>query len=860
MVKSSDKSIISAIEAGEKNLKTMELLANWCSHAKVSRSPGRGLIEQQTGLPIGHMGAYCKYSSSESIQTWLLEDAVFVFYQKNCKNCTYRNAVKLPNIMEFIVKRENDIKARDDKIAEQKRLREQAKSKRLEERSILKLSLSNDEINTLNLLDELDNEHIKQDDPRLEELANLAPEVFTRTIIDHLLNSILTTNLPYSTHAARALLKASLQPLERLSVAKFLLNSHIKNDLVIQTILDNNELLISEEFSLILYKFASMAIKDNPATEPLFNERRKLDLQPIQFLYSKRKDDIKIAIKDLINHSDIDRKRAAVKILLAIDNKEWLLNHSRIIFSLLMRQHLLLQEEDEVSESDFVFYLRESAIKIFQFFPSDADELIQKYLADNSEISKIEAVKIYEKAFETNDENNAFLDESQNRAFKRLLWMAIDAPEISNNEAIGFFNRHYFEDIIYKISSEKFDDLVGAATILTQKINELERKPLLELPSSFWDKVAEDNKWRSVTRLQTSLIHLAAKGAKLKGLKGLHDFLNLYHSLPPNQDRMRGNMIAQISFFIFDVESLQAVLPDWYGALLDESIHVRAAAAAAWEHIPYSAIQNVPDLFFETFALLINDPYVYVHQSAVNVLRRKSFPENKRKFITEPLIKLIFIYLNDKKLERFFVECIDVYASLCLKPEALQGKIGKLLSNMLLKLEGDSLYVAVDKLHYKFKNVPDYIKVALKSLQSDYTRSISIDDCISVIFKASNIEIENATEEIEQTLKNLQPYSDRDFHEVLVCINALNKIGKYGKASEFFESFTQILPKEVRNKTFRLEAELILLALKIEESIKSQNDITELLNTWNSLEADLNKEKQNAKSSKFGNFPAGFFL
>lgn len=179
---------------------------------------------------------------------------------------------------------------------------------------------------------------------------------------------------------------------------------------------------------------------------------------------------------------------------------------------------------------------------------------------------------------------------------------------------------------------------------------------------------------------------------------------------------------------------------------------------------------------------------------------------------------------------------------------------------MLLKLEGDSLYVAVDKLHYKFKNVPDYIKVALKSLQSDYTRSISIDDCISVIFKASNIEIENATEEIEQTLKNLQPYSVRDFHEVLVCINALNKIGKYGKASEFFESFTQSLPKEVRNKTFRLEAELILLALKIEESIKSQNDITELLNTWNSLEADLNKEKQNAKSSKFGNFPAGFFL
>ena len=633
MVKSFEKSIASAKESGIKNLKTRELLENWCSHAKLDRFGGVGEIERMTGLPIGHFSPYCQYSKAGGSYCALLEDSVFQFYQENCKNCTYRDPVKLPNIMEFIVKRENDIKARDDKIAEQKRLREQAKSKRLEERSILKLSLSNDEINTLNLLDELDNDHIKQDDPRLEELANLAPEVFTRTIIDHLLNSILTTNLPYSTHAARALLKATLQPLERLSVAKFLLNKHIKNDLVIQTILDNNELLSSEEFSFVLYKFASMAIKDNPATEFPFNERRKLDSKPIQFLYSKRKDDIEIAIKDLINHSDIDRKRAAVKILLAIDNKEWLLNHSRIIFSLLMRQHLLLPEEEEDRESDFVFYLRESAIKIFQFSPSDADELIQKYLADNSGVSKVEACKIYKEAFEINSEESLLINESQDIAFIRLLWMAVNAADELTNDSLGFFNRHYFDDIIYKIASEKFDDLIGAATVLTQKINELERKPLLELPSSFWDKVAEDNKWRSVTRLQTSLIHLAAKGAKLKGLKGLHDFLNLYHSLPPNQDRMRGNMIAQISFFIFDVESLQAVLPDWYGALLDESVYVRAAAADAWEHIPYSAIQNVPDLFFETFAFLINDPYIYVHQSAVNVLRRKSFPEDKRKLV-----------------------------------------------------------------------------------------------------------------------------------------------------------------------------------------------------------------------------------
>ena len=65
-----------AIEAGQRNLRATKLLSNWCFHAELVRSPGRGMIEAKTGLPIGHMGVQCKFSKKNSMFCWLLEDAI----------------------------------------------------------------------------------------------------------------------------------------------------------------------------------------------------------------------------------------------------------------------------------------------------------------------------------------------------------------------------------------------------------------------------------------------------------------------------------------------------------------------------------------------------------------------------------------------------------------------------------------------------------------------------------------------------------------------------------------------------------------------------------------------------------------
>ena len=54
-----ERDIKIATEAGERNLATMQLVRNWCAHARIKKFGGTGLIEQATGLPIGNHGLEC---------------------------------------------------------------------------------------------------------------------------------------------------------------------------------------------------------------------------------------------------------------------------------------------------------------------------------------------------------------------------------------------------------------------------------------------------------------------------------------------------------------------------------------------------------------------------------------------------------------------------------------------------------------------------------------------------------------------------------------------------------------------------------------------------------------------------------
>ena len=66
------------------------------------------------------------------------------------------------------------------------------------------------------------------------------------------------------------------------------------------------------------------------------------------------------------------------------------------------------------------------------------------------------------------------------------------------------------------------------------------------------------------------------------------------------------------------------------------------------------------------------------------------------------------------------------------------------------------------------------------------------------------------------------------------------------------------VPVEDRNKQWRLQIELILTALKVEELIHSDTQFTELLEQWYNLLLEL--EKEHEERTKLSNFSPSIFF
>jgi hypothetical protein len=843
-----------AVEAGQRNLRAKKLLSNWCFHAEFVRSPGRGMIEAETGLPIGHMGVQCKFSKKNSMLSWLLEDAAYDFYQNNCKGCTERAPVGLPNIMAFVGPREKAAEERKHKRAEQERERAKEQSDRREERAILRHELSLEETFVLDLLDELDQDDIARDDPRLEQLANLAPETFTRKVIEHLLPAALSDQLPYSIPAAKALLRTPLEPEEKLSLAVRLLSNNEKLAAAVEVVLANADKLSQDELNIALHRFVLMALGPPPGVHGWEREPIQPNAAPMHSLFQKRRADICAIVDTLIGDTNPWKMSAAVEIILATGDNELLSRHARRIFAKLMRRRTLLPEERE--DSSVLYYLRYTASRCLEHLPEKTDTIIQAFLADKDDTGREEANNIYSSVLKCQYREKAHIGTAQRIAFRRLLWAAVESPEDSMDDAAQFF-RHS-RDEFAQLAVEHFEDLIGAAATLSEKYEQVGAESSLELIDNWLAQVDRSNKRTAIDGLQKALIEWATIGAKAKEQEGIKEYLNLYQRLPKNQTQMRGNMIAHVSKLLTGVESLTLVLPDWYGALMDESTVVRASALQAWEDVPYDLVKNFPDLFFEAFSILLTDPYVIVHKSAVRSLRCRSFPEEKRSLIKDGLWNLIVSYFQKNKRDDFVVDCIDAFALLCLSPEQRKGEFGKILSEILYRLEGSAIYHAINRLHYCFVDVPGFAKVALKSIRDDYTRSISIEDCMATILRASPGELQNCVEDIKTALDALKPFTRKNFVEALLYAAVLTKTGNHSAASDCFNELLADIPKECRNEQWRLETALVTVASKIEHAIGSGEEFSELTEQWRSFLSNL--EKENEERAKLRDFPPSFFF
>ena len=151
-----------------------------------------------------------------------------------------------------------------------------------------------------------------------------------------------------------------------------------------------------------------------------------------------------------------------------------------------------------------LYYLREAASSCLEHHPEETDKIIQLFLADNDNTGREEAHRTYRSVLKHNYREKTQIGTAQKIAFRRLLWGAVESPEIGMSDAGQFF-RHSWDEFA-QLATEHFDDLIGAAATLSEKYKQVDAEGALELTKNVLTQMEKSNKRTAIDSLQSALI------------------------------------------------------------------------------------------------------------------------------------------------------------------------------------------------------------------------------------------------------------------------------------------------------------------------------------------------------------------
>lgn len=814
---SNDRGIQQAIEAGEKNRRTIELVHNWCIHAKIEKMGGTGLIEAQTGLPIGHHAMVCEHASAAGMATWDIADAALDFHDRNCVDCKQRVVVRLPNLSSLISERERE-------LAEQKRVREAqdeqiavALTNRQVARQVLrdKVPLASQTI--IDQLEELDHDRNEDQCKQLVETAKLAPEIFTAEIIEHY---FILLETPESWFSAVGLETLSLLKTDSVRLARCALiamRDFNSIEIASRIILEYATLV---DVSLIPSAFRSLVFLANPPRHHFSTTSRPAMPEPLLALYRQHPAAIKAAIQDHLDSKQPSAIEAATNAITIIAQQDKLvaLPFVRPIIAMLTRPELLIEFDDHSSDQDEIYLYRslqdvlESSLKAA---PHDTDKLVVAFMATANSEAKIRLLKAYEELFHPDfrvRDKDIEATEVHSIALRRLIDTATSTIRSDDIwHLLGMFRSappRGLEDLVRREASY----MLGAAILLDEQRIRLGDE--YRQAKVFLDRLDYNNKYSSLVQLQKGLVNwvanVAAESAPTRAL-----YLQVLSGIPDQSHHLRGIMITALSRLMSTIEGLNIALPPLYSALVGASQQERAAAIKALKKLSAQRRKDLPLLLYEAFMTTLRDPYVIVHQTAVRALEGFSLPDEFTSTLKRQVRELILLYSHSKDDDDFLLDCILLYVSRYIEAEKLQSDFGAFLVSQLSRMKLDMLLHKNMEWHSnKLSAAPGFgamVISLLKAANSDYQE----EPVIRILQRLDPVIVYAERKSLEGIA--LERAKDIDFVGSLVEL--LTRAGAWEEAESIAKAAKDIIPDTTRNLHRRLFADLLHIATKFELAI-----------------------------------------
>lgn len=841
-----DKEFQKAVEAGERNRAALELVQNWCAHAKIEKFGGTGMIEQATGLPIGNHGLKCDYANAGGMYTWDLRDAALDFYDRHCIDCKHRKPVGIPNLL-------NLVKERDDRQAKEAKEAAEAEARRIEvqnsrrlARSQLREGVGSVSSAIIDHIDEYDDHRDQEHRDRLCESARLAPEHFTQPIVEYVFG--LAEQEPWFLEAGLTILDHLNADPER--IAKIALTSLARNRPAPTTARVLLDRLSAADTALVANAVPNVIERASPYDEHGFGRALpEPDADLLIGLWKTHQRAVREGLDRLLSsrHTYLVELAARGLLVLQQSDPSAMRGFLRTMVSKFSRAELLLDDFDEHHKA--FRHLRDALAVAFAAFPDEVDTLVQEFITQSDRNTKARAYKIYEAPLRgyRHDHPPISPDSRAHRiCFQRLLW----ATTTEESDEVLRCAREVFRGRPYEmvdIACAELDGLLGAILLLDDRLRRHDETPSPK-DQNFLELMERNNRRSTITSLITSLIEWASIAAKddpalVKKVVGLFD------QIPEGRDHLKGMMLSCIEHIGDTVEGLNLVLPHLYSGLVGNSVVVRAYAAAALGKAPQ---ENIPPLVYEAFSVLLRDQYVAVHKAAVRALGYFQLPESVRNRAAQALLNLIRYYSVKSGEDDFVVDCVERLTYELRKVGNTGGKVAQYLIKVLLNVD------------------PLYLKSHLNSLGRTLANAEGFADLLIKLIPESDdqdhrsSELDLLAELPNDTILSRRPAFEKLGFDVVLnrpwlalhIIEALGRAGAWTEGRKIAEAGVNRPDATVHNQWHRMTMKSAELTVAFEETIAEgrMGDLEGLTRQWEEnaqrhkeFQADV--EKRNSRSS-----------
>jgi hypothetical protein len=817
-----DDDIERAFRIGEANAKVIELARNWCAHLEVEKNGGTGIVEAQTGLPIGMRSFKCVHASAAGFAGMVLETIALDFYDRNCIGCKKRVPVRLPNLSQLVAEREKAASAvrsqREAKAREEKRLYEARR------RQLGILSEDADEATRalFESIDSFDADPTSQKAEVLVQLTRIAPERFDKGVQEALfwlgnestsyivLDAVLTV-LRNIQADPKTLCDSALRVLSRSTIA-------IAGTIVAENVSSEHVQQIAAAIPALIslagpheHWFPPSGVNDDP--------------EGLLAVFRVAPGAVSEIIAEMLGSADkVIRIRAvhAIQLIRQIDDRFGLALIEPLVLSTVLPDNAYDIGSSEGWVQDLLAELLESHFDEVDPLLTSSFAKLQEHDAD------VGLDQVYLRLFRSHrhgKEKPTKTTHVHEVLFGRLLnYLSTRCAEQGSLQLLEFL-RHDAEQYPDLVEGH-IDGLLGAIAILAdEQVSASSSLLQLHLPPNPLAALEAGHRKQCLHYLVDAVAHLVGNTTKQRPGTVGKALLSTITQIEGAHDELRAALVTALGLMAQNRETLPSILSSLYGAMTCNSQRVRAAAARAYGELINRDPDDLPPLLHATFIALLGDPYVIVHWAALDVLDRSWLPDKYDKILQLQVFQIIGAHSGSQRNDNVLKVALDVFLGF------QRGKDGGMSANlrdfMLEKIKLCDRHDRAELLrHHAFQlmEATGFTRAVLELLTAQDVSEYTVEDLIGTLRKVPSAHIRAVADEFVSAMETCSLHGH---HVVDAAIEILTAASLWSHAMKLCESQEKRWGDSEWDRQRKLHSHLRLLGCAI-EYYSSEGDLQKL--------------------------------